>query len=103
MRFGKPVVRQSGHPVPQEAVLLTATPERAQPKLGHVVPEGAQRATIGRHGVVVEHAVDNLPQPFPLNRDRLVHSPSQLILDLLELRPHAVAPGLALKRKVARS
>jgi hypothetical protein len=34
-----------------------------------------------------------------LSWDRLVHSPPQLRLDFLELRPHAVALGLPLKKE----
>ena len=44
----------------------------------------------------------DLPQPFPLFGDWPVHSTPQLLLDLLELRPHAVTPGLPLKLEVAR-
>src|SRR6516162_3617880 len=42
-------------------------------------------------------ACNDLPQPVTLSWDRLVHSPPQLRLDFLELRLHAVAPGLPLK------
>ena len=57
--------------------------------------------TVGRHCVVVEVAGNDLPQPFPLLRDRLMHAPSQLLLDLPKLRPHAVAPGLPLDEELA--
>src|SRR5712671_4547743 len=56
---------------------------------------------VGRHGVIAEEATDDLRQPFPLLRDRLVHSPSQLLLDLLEFRFHAVAPGLPMNEEFA--
>jgi hypothetical protein len=42
------------------------------------------------------HSLDLL-QPVALIWDSLVHSPPQLRLDFLELRLHAVAPGLPLK------
>ena len=42
-------------------------------------------------------ACNDLPQPVTLSWDRLVHSQPQLRLDFLELRLHAVAPGLTLK------
>ena len=42
-------------------------------------------------------ACNDLPQPVTLSWDRLVHSQPQLHLDFLELRLHAVAPGLPLK------
>ena len=68
-----------------------------------MVAERAECAIVGRHGVVGEEAANDLPQPFPLFGDRLMHAPSQLLLDLLELRPHAVAPGLPLEQEVARA
>jgi hypothetical protein len=43
--------------------------------------------------VVVEEITNDLPQPTPLFRDRLVPPPPQTILDLLESHPHAVASG----------
>jgi hypothetical protein len=47
--------------------------------------------------VIGEESTDNLPQPSPLFGDRLMHSPSQLLLDLSKLRAHAVPPGLPLE------
>src|SRR4249920_1236825 len=58
-----------------------------------MVSEHVQCTTVGRHCVIVEVAADNPAQPFPLLGDRLVHAPSHLLLDLLELRPHAVPSG----------
>jgi hypothetical protein len=42
-------------------------------------------------------ACNNLPQPVTLSWHSLVHSQPQPRLDFLELRLHAVAPGLPLK------
>ena len=36
---GKPVVGQFCHPIPREAVLLAAAPERSTPEVDHIVPE----------------------------------------------------------------
>src|SRR3979409_2732234 len=58
-----------------------------------MMPEHLQCTTVSRHCVIVEVAADNPAQPPPLFRDRLVHAPSPLLLDLLELRPHAVPSG----------
>src|SRR5271166_2056455 len=66
-----------------------------------VVAEGRECTTIGRHGVVVEEAAHDLPQPLPLLGDRLVHAPPQFFLHLPQLRRHAVTPGLPLELKVA--
>jgi hypothetical protein len=44
---------------------------------------------------------DDLHQPTPLIRNRLVHALSQLLLDLLELRPHTVAPTPTVDKKLS--
>src|SRR5215468_9365868 len=94
---GKPVVGQFGHPIPREAVLLAAPPERSTPEVDHVMPERRERPTICGYRIVRKMACNDLLQPVTLIRDSLVHSPPQLRLDFLELRLHAVAPGLPLK------
>jgi hypothetical protein len=60
---------------------LAASPQRSLPEFGDEEAERGQRPTVGRHGVVVEVALDDLSQPFPLDRDRLMLSPTQLLLD----------------------
>src|SRR6266513_3076773 len=82
-RFRKPGIHQLRHPFPRHPILLAATPQRAPPEVGHMMPEHIQCLTVGRHCVIVEVAADNPPQPFSLIGDRLVHSPSHLLLDLL--------------------
>src|ERR1044071_1457937 len=51
--------------------------------------------------MIGEVAINDAPEPFPLVGDRLVHAPLQLLLDLLELRPHAVCPALPLNLEFA--
>src|SRR6478735_10398097 len=67
------------------------------------MPEHLQCPTICRHGVIVEVAADNLPQPLALFGNRLVHAPSHLLLDLLQLRPHAVGAGFPLDLESSRT
>src|SRR6516162_2170127 len=102
-RFWEPGVRQPRHPCPGDPILVAATPQRAPPKVSDMVPEHVQCARVGRHGVVVEVAADNPCQPLPLLGYRLVHAPSQRLLDLPQLRPHAVPSGLSLQLKSARA
>src|SRR3954465_3624960 len=58
---------------------------------------------IRRHCVIREEAADDLAQPLSLFSNRLVSSPSHLLLHLLELCSHAVAPALALQQEVPSS
>ena len=58
-RFGKPVVRQLREPLPTHAVLLAASPQRSLPEFSDRVTERVERATVRRHGVVVEVAADD--------------------------------------------
>src|SRR3954453_16557137 len=74
-------------------VLLTAAPERTPPQADDMEPEGSECLDVGRHRVVGEVAGNDLLQPVPLFRDRLVQSSPHLLLDLLELCRHAVAAG----------
>src|SRR6516225_1861626 len=59
--FRKPVVRKLRHPCPRHPVLLATTPQRAPPEVDDVVPEHMQGTAIGRHCMVVEVAVDDIP------------------------------------------
>ncbi len=98
-RFREEIVGQLLHPRPGGVILLTPSPERSKPESDNLVPELAERRKVGGHGVVGEEASDNLRQPVPLLGDRLVHPPPQLLLDFLELGPHAVPPGFPLEQK----
>ena len=71
------------------------------PENEDVVSKRAQRRAVGRHGVVGEISGDDLPEPFPSFGNWPVHSPSQRLLDLPELCPHAVATRLPPDPEVA--
>ncbi len=91
-RLGNPVGGQLVHPLPREAILLAAPPQRAQPSALHVVVECSQRSSVSRYCVVGKEASDHLLDPSPLLGDWLVHPPSQLLLDLPKRCLHAIAP-----------
>src|SRR5215831_6497171 len=103
VRFREPVVHQLRHPSPRHPILLAAPPKRAPPEVSDMVPEHVQCVGIGRHCVVIEVTVDDIAQPFPLSRDRLVHAPPHLLFDHLELRSHAVRPGLPFDLEFTRA
>src|SRR6476660_2653305 len=65
--------------------------------------EGAQCREVGRHGVIREEAPHHLRQPLSLFGNGLMHPPSQFLLDLHELCPHAITPGSPFKEEFAPS
>src|SRR5215510_13202805 len=73
-RRGKPVSDQLRQAFPCEPAFLAAPPERSPPEIGHIMPERRERPAIGRDRVVGEVASHDLPQPFPLLWNRLMHS-----------------------------
>src|SRR5688572_28630341 len=99
--FGKEVVRKPSDPLPHGAILLTAPPQRAHPQIDDAEAEGGERATVGRHRMVVEVSGDDLFQPLPLSGDRLMHPPPQLLFDRLQLRPHTIGSGLPFDLELA--
>jgi hypothetical protein len=102
-RFGKPVVDQPLHPFPVELRPLAASDKHPMPAFGDLGPECHEGPKVGRHRVVVEVATDDMPQPFPLCGDRLVHTPPHLLFDHLKLCPHAVPPGLPFNLEFTRT
>src|SRR5258705_3680035 len=95
-RFREPIFGQLRNLLPSRAVFLTASPERSLPEFGDEEAECSQRLIVGRHGMVVEVALDDLSQPFPLDRDRLVPALPQLPLHGLQPPPHSASPGFPL-------
>jgi hypothetical protein len=63
--------------------------------------EGAQCREVGRHGVIREEAPHDLRQPSSLLGNGLMHPPSQPLLDLAELCPHAITPGSPFEEELA--
>jgi hypothetical protein len=100
-RPGKPVIREHVSPGPGLVALLAASAKHASPSFYHPVPELPQGTAIGRHSVISIVSADDLLEPLPLLADRLVHPLTQFPTDFLELRPHAVTPGLPMNEEVA--
>jgi hypothetical protein len=84
-------------------ILLASPLERAPPEGDDVVSEGCECPAVGRHGVIVEEACHDLPQPFPLFGDRPVHASSHFLFQLQELRPHTVSPCFPVDQEAALS
>jgi len=80
-RAGDKSIRQLGHSIPRGGVPLAATLERPPPVVDRVVPERVQPMKIGRGSMVGHVPADQLSQPFPLHRDRLVETKPQAVLE----------------------
>src|SRR5438105_4939747 len=100
-RFGEEVVGDLRYPRPRCPIGLAAPLKRAPPEVEDAVAEGRDGPAVGRNRVVCEEAADDLPQPLPLFGDGSMHPPPQLLLDLLELSPNAVAPALPPEEEAA--
>jgi hypothetical protein len=66
------VIGQLRHPIPREAILLAAAPQRAQPEALDMVTEGAECRKVGRHGMVGKVTPKDLRQSTALFGGRLV-------------------------------
>src|SRR5207248_3368786 len=85
------------------AVGLVAARGLVSPDFDDEEAEAVERPTVGRHRMVVEVAGDDLPQPFTLFENWLMHAPSQLPLHGFQLCPHAIAARLAPDLELASS
>ena len=99
-RLRKPVAGQPRHPLPREAILLAAAPQRAVPEPYHVAMECGDRRTVRGNRVIGKVASNDLCQPTSLFGYWLVHALTQFLLCLRELRTHAIAPTLAMNEEL---
>src|SRR5262249_10200750 len=99
-RLREPVVGQSRHPFPRETVFLATAPERAMPEPYHIAMECDDRRAVRRSSVIGNVASDAVSQTAPLLGYRLLHPRAQRLLDLRELRLHAVAPTLTMHEEL---
>ena len=86
--LGEPSGSEAVHPLPVHTAALAAAPECSMPMPCDLVAEGRHRFDVAGHGVVGEMSSHHACQPAPLLGDGLMPAPPQLVLDLLELRPH---------------
>jgi len=102
-RQRQPASDEAPHAIPKDAAVLATPRQRAFPKYRDVVAESHEGPGVRGHRVVRKEACDHLLEPSSLFGNRPVHPPPQLLLDRLELRPHAVAPGLPFDQEATRA
>src|ERR1700738_197195 len=100
-RYGEEVVDKPTHPFPRQPGPLAAPHQSAVPESGCLESEHREDPNVGRHSVVVVEARHYLLQPLALFRDRLMHSPSELLLRVPEFCPYAITSGLPLDEEFA--
>ena len=82
--------------IPVGRPFLPATAQGAPPEPRHPFPQAVE---VPRYRVVVEVALHDRPEPLAGLRRRIVHAPSELLLNFLQLRPQAPADRLAPHRE----
>src|SRR5260370_41133822 len=91
----QPAIKKWADAVPTDSMPLTAMTKRTSPQAPQPMPEGAHRAKISRHSVVLIEPLRDAAQPGPDLIERLVHPEAQPLLDLLQLRHHPLISRLA--------
>src|SRR5580658_2739019 len=98
---GQVLAHESLEPLPRPPAALTAPPQRDSPVSRDLLPERFKPRQISRNRMVVEIPTDDLFQPGPGFRNRLVHAPSQFRSDTTEFSCRALPHCPAEYRELA--
>ena len=98
-RLRKPSVSQGENTRPGDRVFLAAAAKCLPPMPNHSFPEYAETVKVPRHRIVVEVALHDRFEPLTGLAHRIVHTLTELLLNLPQLRPHAFADRLAPHRE----
>ena len=82
---GKPPVDKAFHPVPGQAVLLTAALQDLRPQPTDFLAEGCYRRPIHRHPIIANMPHEDRSQISTLFWYRIVHAPPKFSVNLLQL------------------
>src|ERR1035437_4182930 len=93
-RLRKPSVSQGENTRPGDRVCLAAAAKRLPPMPNHSFPEYAETVKVPRHRIVVEVALHDRFEPLAGLAHRIVHTLTELLLNLPQLRPHTFADRL---------
>jgi len=98
-RLRKPAVSQGENTRPGDRVFLAAAAKCMPPMPNHSFPEYAETVKVPRYRIVVEVALHDRFEPLAGLAHRIVHTLTELLLNLPQLRPHAFADRLAPHRE----
>src|ERR1035441_6156731 len=90
-RLRKPALSQCEGVRPRDPVLLGAAAKSAPPQHQHPIPKHPQTLEVSWYRVVVEVALDDRLEPPSGLGHQIMHAHAQLLLDLSQLRSHALA------------
>src|ERR1700683_1296121 len=98
-RARKPSVSQSESTLPGNRVLLAAAAKCMPPVHQYPMPEYAETVDVPRYRVVVEVSLHNRLEPLSGLAHGIVHTLTELLLNVAQLRPHAFGDLLTSHRK----
>ena len=98
-RLRKPAVSQGENTRPGDRVFLAAAAKCMPPMPNHSFPEYAETVKVPRYRIVVEVALHDRFEPLSGLAHGIMHSLTELLLNLPQLRPHAFADRLAPHRE----
>ena len=99
-RLREPSVSQSESTGPGDRAFLAAAAKCAPPLPDEPFPEYAETVEISRYRIVVEVSLHNRLEPLAGLTYGIVHTRTELLLDVPQLRHHAFADRLAPHRKL---
>src|ERR1035437_2906625 len=100
-RSWDPPLHQSSHSRPIQVTPLAATNQNLPPQPSHPPAEYAEAIGVARHRVIVEVASHDRLEPLPGFGHRCVHTLTELLLNVCQLPPHALADRVTLHREVS--
>src|ERR1700674_5983943 len=98
-RFREPSSSQSEGTLPGDRAFLASAAKWMPPMPKYPIPEYAETVVVPRYRVVVEVALHNRLEPLAGLAHGIVHTLTELLLNLPQLRPHAFANRLTPHRK----
>jgi hypothetical protein len=94
-RLRKPSLAQRKRAGPGKSMLLAPAAKCAPPQSQQSIPEHREAFEVSWHRIVVEVALHDRFEPFASLGHGIVHAPVELLLDLSQLRSHALADRCA--------
>ena len=94
-RLRKPSLTQGKGACPVDPVLLAPAAESTPPVREHPIPKHTQALEIAGDRIIVEVPLHDRLEPLAGLAHGIVHPLAELLLNLLQLRPHAFANRLA--------